>query len=102
MHAESNFKHAVPTCGAQVKDEGKSCGVFLTVNKDLLPGVFLALTLHLQAVLKYAKYYTCAPTTIGCIKALVCSLRFGQELIIAAQLSCDSGPFTSYPTRYNL
>ena len=74
MHAESNFKHAVPTCGAQVKDEGKSSGVFLTVNKDLLPGVYLALTMHLQAVPIY-----------------LCSNHY-----------CDFGLFTSHPTRYNL
>ena len=74
MHACSNFKHAIPTFGAQVKDEGKSCGVFLTVNKDLLTGVYLALTMHLQAVPIY-----------------LCSNHY-----------CDFGLFTSHPTRYNL
>lgn len=59
----------------QVKDEGKSCGIFSAVNKDLLPGVYLALSLHLEAVLKYS----CFNYKLG-VQALICPLRFGQEL----------------------
>ena len=59
----------------QVKDEGKSCGIFSAVNKDLLPGVYLALSLRLEAVLKYLRF-----NYKSGVQALICPLRFGQEL----------------------
>ena len=76
----------------QVKDVGKSCWVFLTVNKDLLPE-----STWLWQCISRQSSNICAPTTIVCVLALICPLRFGQELstwlTIAAQAKVWLWPF---------